>query len=198
MGNIVIRRAGSGGGEAAPPVIIQGGCLHEAFAKGYSRALARVLLTGLNWPANPSNRRAGHVDMVCEKNADVVHDFMQDPIRLVGAARAASVLALGSGVGCASQPLVEAAFARYAQPAVTAARASSCYVSEMQVRDGDWVTADGTTLGSDNGERGGATASARSPRSSTAIMLANAHCRHWSVCCPGLARPAPVGAAAAA
>ncbi|EFN51344.1 hypothetical protein CHLNCDRAFT_59267 [Chlorella variabilis] len=66
VGNIVIYRPGSGGGEKAPPVIIQ-----------------------------------GHVDMVCEKNADVSHDFMSDPIRLV--------------------------------------------------RDGDWITADGTTLGSDNG-----------------------------------------------
>ncbi|KAI3439136.1 hypothetical protein D9Q98_001544 [Chlorella vulgaris] len=66
VGNIVIRRPGSGGGEGAPPVIIQ-----------------------------------GHVDMVCEKNADVAHDFMADPIRLV--------------------------------------------------REGDWITADGTTLGSDNG-----------------------------------------------
>ncbi len=45
---------------------------------------------------------AGHVDMVCEKNNSVVHDFMADPIRLL--------------------------------------------------RDGDWITADGTTLGSDNGE----------------------------------------------
>ena len=42
-----------------------------------------------------------HMDMVCEKNADTVHDFMTDPIR----------------------PLI----------------------------DGDWVTADGTTLGADNG-----------------------------------------------
>lgn len=33
----------------------------------------------------------GHVDMVCEKNADVVHDFMADPLKLtrvqVGAAQ---------------------------------------------------------------------------------------------------------------
>ena len=42
-----------------------------------------------------------HMDMVCEKNADTLHDFMTDPIR----------------------PLI----------------------------DGDWVTADGTTLGADNG-----------------------------------------------
>ena len=66
VGNLVIRRPGTGGGENAPPVIIQ-----------------------------------GHVDMVTEKNADTPHDFMTDPIRLV--------------------------------------------------RDGDWITADGTTLGADNG-----------------------------------------------
>lgn len=66
VGNIVIRRPGSGGGEAAPPVIVQ-----------------------------------GHIDMVCEKNADTQHDFMQDAIRLV--------------------------------------------------RKGDWIAADGTTLGADNG-----------------------------------------------
>lgn len=67
VGNIVIRRPGSGGGEDALPVIIQ-----------------------------------GHVDIVCEKNADTVHDFMNDPIRLVR-------------------------------------------------EDDDWITADGTTLGADNG-----------------------------------------------
>lgn len=43
----------------------------------------------------------GHIDMVCEKNADKVHDFFQDPLTLV--------------------------------------------------RDGDWLKADGTTLGADNG-----------------------------------------------
>ncbi len=42
-----------------------------------------------------------HLDMVCEKNKDTVHDFSKDPIRLV--------------------------------------------------RDGDWISADGTTLGADNG-----------------------------------------------
>ncbi|GAB4815754.1 hypothetical protein N2152v2_002800 [Parachlorella kessleri] len=66
VGNIVIKRPGSGGGEQAPPVVIQ-----------------------------------GHVDMVCEKNASVDHDFHTDPLRLL--------------------------------------------------REGDWVKADGTTLGSDNG-----------------------------------------------
>jgi len=48
VGNLVIRRPGSGGGEQAPTVVIQ-----------------------------------GHVDMVCEKNKDTVHDFTKDPIRLV-------------------------------------------------------------------------------------------------------------------
>ena len=66
VGNIVIKRPGCGGGETAPPVIIQ-----------------------------------GHIDMVTEKNADTVHDFMVDPIQLL--------------------------------------------------REGDWITADGTTLGADNG-----------------------------------------------
>lgn len=42
-----------------------------------------------------------HLDMVCEKNKDVVHDFLKDPLKLK--------------------------------------------------RDGDWLSADGTTLGSDNG-----------------------------------------------
>jgi len=42
----------------------------------------------------------GHIDMVCEKNNDTVHDFDKDPIKLV--------------------------------------------------RDGEWLRADGTTLGSDN------------------------------------------------
>jgi dipeptidase D len=66
IGNLVIYRKGSGGGELAPPVLIQ-----------------------------------GHVDMVCEKNAETHHDFFKDPIRLV--------------------------------------------------RNGDWLRADGTTLGADNG-----------------------------------------------
>ncbi len=42
-----------------------------------------------------------HLDMVCEKNKETVHDFSKDPIKLL--------------------------------------------------RDGDWIAADGTTLGSDNG-----------------------------------------------
>lgn len=43
----------------------------------------------------------GHVDIVCEKNSDVEHDFLKDGIKVI--------------------------------------------------RDGDWLTADGTTLGADNG-----------------------------------------------
>jgi len=64
-GNVLVRRPGSGGGEAAPRVVIQ-----------------------------------NHLDMVTEKNADTEHDFLADPIRCL--------------------------------------------------RDGDWITADGTTLGADN------------------------------------------------
>jgi len=66
VGNMVIRRPGSAGGENAAPVVIQ-----------------------------------GHVDMVTEKNNDVAHDFSKDPITLL--------------------------------------------------REGDWITAKGTTLGADNG-----------------------------------------------
>lgn len=48
----------------------------------------------------------GHLDMVCEKNSDVVHDFMKDPIRLVrdGNFIRASGTTLGAdnGIGCAA------------------------------------------------------------------------------------------------
>lgn len=66
VGNVVVRRPGSGRGADRPTVVIQ-----------------------------------GHLDMVCEKNMGTDHDFDHDPIRLV--------------------------------------------------RDGDWLTADSTTLGADNG-----------------------------------------------
>ena len=66
VGNLVIYRKGSGGGELARPVLIQ-----------------------------------GHVDMVCAKIPSATHNFFTDPIKLV--------------------------------------------------RDGDWLRADGTTLGADNG-----------------------------------------------
>ncbi len=58
-------------------------------------------------PATPGKENApvvilqSHLDMVCEKNKDVAHDFSKDPIELV--------------------------------------------------RDGEWITANGTTLGADNG-----------------------------------------------
>lgn len=42
----------------------------------------------------PALRAAGHVDMVCEKNADVAHDFMADAIRLVR----------GAGSGSCAEP----------------------------------------------------------------------------------------------
>ena len=51
--------------------------------------------------AEPSLLLQGHMDMVCEKNADVLHDFLKDPIRLR--------------------------------------------------REGDWLMAQGTTLGGDDG-----------------------------------------------
>ena len=66
VGNLVISRPGTNGGENAKIVVIQ-----------------------------------SHIDMVCEKNSDKVHDFFKDPITML--------------------------------------------------RNGDWITADGTTLGSDNG-----------------------------------------------
>jgi len=62
-------------------------CISKPAAPGYENHTPVVL--------------QGHIDMVCEKNSGTVHDFRQDPIRLV--------------------------------------------------RDGEWVRAEGTTLGSDNG-----------------------------------------------
>ena len=70
----------------------------------YHDATNNVLIKA---PATPGHENApalllqGHTDMVCEKNADTVHDFLTDPIRLVV--------------------------------------------------DGEWLRADGTTLGGDNG-----------------------------------------------
>jgi len=89
----------------------------EAAAREYVRGVAKNL--GLETvqdsagnlivrkPARPGRERApmallqGHLDMVCEKNENTVHDFAKDPIKVV--------------------------------------------------RDGDWLKADGTTLGADNG-----------------------------------------------
>jgi dipeptidase D len=89
----------------------------EAEARDYVLALAarlgleatqdRVGNVVVRKPARPGREGAvsavlqGHLDMVCEKNEETVHDFAVDPIRLV--------------------------------------------------RDGDWLKADGTTLGADNG-----------------------------------------------
>jgi len=71
VGNLVVCRPGSGGGEDASPVLLQ-----------------------------------GHVDMVCEKNAETVHDFEADPIRLQvehGWLRASgTTLGADNGVGVAA------------------------------------------------------------------------------------------------
>jgi len=89
----------------------------EAAAREYVRGVAKKL--GLETvqdpsgnlivrkPARPGRENApmtllqGHLDMVCEKNENTVHDFDKDPIKVL--------------------------------------------------RDGDWLKADGTTLGADNG-----------------------------------------------
>lgn len=54
-----------------------------------------------NYESAPTIVLQSHVDMVCEKNKDTIHDFDKDPIQLI--------------------------------------------------REGDWIKADGTTLGADNG-----------------------------------------------
>ena len=70
-GNLVIYRQGSGGGESAPPVLVQ-----------------------------------GHVDMVCEKNAETSHDFYKDPIQLVRDGdwirAAGTTLGADNGIGVAA------------------------------------------------------------------------------------------------
>lgn len=81
----------------------------EAFGKArgyetYHDAIHNVLIrkpASAGCEGAPALLLQGHTDIVCEKNADVVHDFRTDPIKLV-------------------------------------------------VEDG-WITADGTTLGADNG-----------------------------------------------
>ena len=54
----------------------------------------------------PTTILQGHLDMVCEKNSDVAHDFTKDPIRLVrdGDFIRAAGTTLGSdnGIGCAA------------------------------------------------------------------------------------------------
>ena len=78
-----------------------------AIAKGFETKTDEVGNIVVKIPATPGYEKApgvvlqGHIDMVCEKNADKAHDFEKDPIELV--------------------------------------------------REGDWITANGTTLGADNG-----------------------------------------------
>jgi dipeptidase D len=75
--------------------------------RGFEARVDKVGNTVVSVPASKGREKAptvalqAHMDMVCEKNADVSFDFMQDPIQLE--------------------------------------------------RDGDWLTARGTTLGADNG-----------------------------------------------
>jgi dipeptidase D len=55
---------------------------------GYEVARDRVGNIVIKVPATPGHENApivilqGHMDMVCEKNSDVVHDFMNDPIQV--------------------------------------------------------------------------------------------------------------------
>ncbi len=81
--------------------------LDTAQSKGFETKTDEVGNIVVKVPATPGYENAptvvlqGHIDMVCEKNADKVHDFTTDPIELL--------------------------------------------------REGDWITANGTTLGADNG-----------------------------------------------
>lgn len=72
MGNILIKKAGTGGLEDRPPVVLQ-----------------------------------SHIDMICEKNSEVAHDFLQDPIlpRIEGDWVKATGTTLGAddGIGMAAQ-----------------------------------------------------------------------------------------------
>jgi hypothetical protein len=88
VGNLVIKRPGSAGGECAPVVVVQVAMewLGASWITGWQR---------------DRNVIQGHVDMVCEKAQGVQHDFAVDGISLK--------------------------------------------------RAGDWLHADGTTLGADNG-----------------------------------------------
>ncbi|MGZ7065592.1 MAG: cytosol nonspecific dipeptidase, partial [Candidatus Aminicenantales bacterium] len=60
-----------------------------AFAKGLNLAAQRDKVGNVlvSKPATPGHEKApgvilqGHLDMVCEKNSDVVHDFAKDPIQ---------------------------------------------------------------------------------------------------------------------
>ena len=92
----------SGNEEAAGEYVIS---VAEKFNLKWKKDHVGNILVSKPASAGMENRPAaviqGHLDMVCEKNKDTVHDFSKDPIK-------------------------------------------------MLIKDG-WVTADGTTLGSDNG-----------------------------------------------
>lgn len=81
--------------------------IEVAKRNGYEYKMDSVGNVVIKKPATPGLENKpgvvlqGHLDMVCEKNKDTVHDFSKDPIKLK--------------------------------------------------RDGDWITAEGTTLGADNG-----------------------------------------------
>ncbi|MBU1238617.1 aminoacyl-histidine dipeptidase [Myxococcota bacterium] len=81
--------------------------IQTAREKGFVARTDSVSNIVVEIPATPGYEKAptvilqGHIDMVCEKNEDTVHDFATDPIELV--------------------------------------------------REDDWITANGTTLGADNG-----------------------------------------------
>ncbi|RMI20613.1 MAG: aminoacyl-histidine dipeptidase [Calditrichaeota bacterium] len=92
----------SGNEEAVRQYVLQ-----VAERNGFSYELDSVKNVVVRKPATPGMEKSpvvvlqSHLDMVCEKNKDVAHDFRRDPIRLK--------------------------------------------------REGDWLKAEGTTLGSDNG-----------------------------------------------
>lgn len=128
---------------------------------------------------------AGHVDMVCEKDGHVQHDFFKDPLKLVrrGCGQPRQLPAVHDAGGVMNgAPLLlltsrqlsvyMAGFLALCLPLGGLSVESSnwecsfaithrfpVYVKLvswlLQVRDGDWIKADGTTLGSDNGEAGG-------------------------------------------
>ncbi len=85
VGNLVVLRPGSGGGEAAPPVVIQVlGALPSAQPLLAGRG---GLGGGLGAPGVPVafvalHAPQGHLDMVTEKNSDVQHDFFTDALTL--------------------------------------------------------------------------------------------------------------------
>jgi dipeptidase D len=76
---------------------------------GLAARVDRVGNVVVSKPASPGRERAprvclqGHLDMVCEKNKDTIHDFAKDPIRLVrdGAFLRADGTTLGADNGIA-------------------------------------------------------------------------------------------------